>query len=137
MRTGADQAPGPRTAWGDSASEPLVYVKKWVRTRHAIFFRLSNHTVQVIRWLSMHHVISPNRSFTCETLVRAAYVSLTHPNSNKHARLDAHLAQIIFLDGTEVILTSEARVTDRTLSLARGHGTGSIRRSLSLPLSRW
>mmetsp|Transcript_11325 Transcript_11325/g.20935 ORF Transcript_11325/g.20935 Transcript_11325/m.20935 type:complete len:650 (+) Transcript_11325:489-2438(+) len=28
-------------------SEPLPFVKKWVRTRHAVFFRLSNRTVQV------------------------------------------------------------------------------------------
>ncbi len=26
----------------------LTYLKKWVRTRHAILFRLSNRTVQVI-----------------------------------------------------------------------------------------
>jgi polo-like kinase 1 len=28
--------------------EAMVFVKKWVRTRHAILFRLSNHTVQVM-----------------------------------------------------------------------------------------
>lgn len=33
-------------AWAEA--EPLVFVKKWVRTRHAILFRLSNHTVQVM-----------------------------------------------------------------------------------------
>jgi len=31
-----------------STSTGLVYVKKWLRTKHAIFFRLSNRTVQVI-----------------------------------------------------------------------------------------
>ncbi|GBG31172.1 Serine/threonine-protein kinase PLK1 [Hondaea fermentalgiana] len=31
----------------EDASVPLPFVKKWVRTRHAIFFRLSNRTVQV------------------------------------------------------------------------------------------
>ena len=39
------------TLYGDRTSElaarELVFVKKWVRTRHAIFFRLSNRTVQV------------------------------------------------------------------------------------------
>jgi polo-like kinase 1 len=30
-----------------SPSYDMVYVKKWVRTRHAILFRLSNHSVQV------------------------------------------------------------------------------------------
>ena len=71
----------PKAAWGESpdASEPLVFVKKWVRTRHAILFRMSNHTVQVM-----------------------------------------------FLDNTEVLLSSEARVVTfadkagarRTLGLA-------------------
>jgi len=28
--------------------DDLVYLKKWVRTRHAILFRLSNRTVQVV-----------------------------------------------------------------------------------------
>ena len=36
----------PRNVWGDN--DALVFVKKWVRTRHAILFRLSNHTVQVM-----------------------------------------------------------------------------------------
>jgi polo-like kinase 1 len=31
-----------------SSCAELVYVKKWLRTKHAIFFRLSNRTVQVI-----------------------------------------------------------------------------------------
>jgi polo-like kinase 1 len=30
-----------------SKSQPLVYVKKWMKTRHAIMFRLSNKIVQV------------------------------------------------------------------------------------------
>ena len=49
----------PRAAWGPEGHSdggagskgdeaPLVFVKKWVRTRHAILFRLSNHTVQVM-----------------------------------------------------------------------------------------
>jgi len=27
---------------------PLVYLKKWVRTKHAIVFRLSNHSIQIV-----------------------------------------------------------------------------------------
>ena len=38
-----EQPPPPPVALG----EALPCVKKWVRTRHAIFFRLSNRTVQV------------------------------------------------------------------------------------------
>ena len=29
------------------ANEPLVYVRKWLKTRHAIFFRLTDNTLQV------------------------------------------------------------------------------------------
>lgn len=32
----------------EDKGEDLVYLKKWVRTRHAILFRLSNRTVQVV-----------------------------------------------------------------------------------------
>lgn len=31
----------------DNPSNPLVYLKKWMKTRHAILFRLSNKIVQV------------------------------------------------------------------------------------------
>ena len=31
----------------NNSTEPMVYVKKWMKTRHAIMFRLSNKTVQV------------------------------------------------------------------------------------------
>lgn len=40
-------APRPRAA-ARVADEDLVFLKKWVRTRHAILFRLSNRTVQVV-----------------------------------------------------------------------------------------
>ena len=32
----------------DDESSPMIYLKKWVRTKHAILFRLSNGTVQVV-----------------------------------------------------------------------------------------
>ena len=32
---------------GEDSKAPLVYVKKWMKTRHAIMFRLSNKIVQV------------------------------------------------------------------------------------------
>lgn len=37
---------GKIVAEGDNLSEP-IYVKKWLRTRHATMFRLSNKVVQV------------------------------------------------------------------------------------------
>jgi len=29
-------------------NQPMVYIKKWVKTRHALLFRLSNKIVQVL-----------------------------------------------------------------------------------------
>jgi polo-like kinase 1 len=49
---------------GSSEGE-MVYVKKWLRTRHAILFRLSNRTVQVIFFDKTQVVLSSNaRSVT-------------------------------------------------------------------------
>ena len=44
------QSPPMPTSFPDEASSAadLVYVKKWMQTRHAILFRLSDHTVQVV-----------------------------------------------------------------------------------------
>ena len=36
-----------RPAVSDDPASDMVYLKKWVRTRHAILFHLSNRTVQV------------------------------------------------------------------------------------------
>jgi polo-like kinase 1 len=38
-----DEAGSPNGGKG----QPIVYVKKWMRTKHAIMFRLSNKIVQV------------------------------------------------------------------------------------------
>jgi polo-like kinase 1 len=37
----------PTPSEGGNKAEPLVYVKKWMKTKHAIMFRLSNKIVQV------------------------------------------------------------------------------------------
>lgn len=56
---------------GSAASErgatghPLVYLKKWVRTKHAIFFRLSDHTVQIVFYDHSEVLLTPDeRHFT-------------------------------------------------------------------------
>ena len=46
--TQASGAGTSKTGASAASSLPLPYVKKWVRTRHAILFRLSNQTVQVV-----------------------------------------------------------------------------------------
>jgi len=35
------------TETDDYKDRPLIYLKKWMKTRHAILFRLSNKIVQV------------------------------------------------------------------------------------------
>lgn len=43
----ADSKIEPRAEEERPAGAPLCYVKKWMKTRHAIMFRLSNKIVQV------------------------------------------------------------------------------------------
>ena len=45
-KTGENQAENQNQD-GDKKDKPFTYVKKWMRTRHAIMFRLSNKIVQV------------------------------------------------------------------------------------------
>lgn len=46
---GRDEAVPARGGGGQGAGgEPLTFLKKWLRTRNAILFRLSNRTVQVV-----------------------------------------------------------------------------------------
>ena len=66
-----------RSAWGEPGADGasgLVFVKKWVRTRHAILFRLSNHTVQVMFLDNTEVVLSAEaRVLTfCDKQVRVA-----------------------------------------------------------------
>lgn len=37
----------PKVAAARVSAQPLVYVRKWLKTRHAIFFRLTDNTLQV------------------------------------------------------------------------------------------
>lgn len=45
------------------AASDLVYVKKWVRTKHAILFSLSNRTVQVIFYDQTEILLTPDVAF--------------------------------------------------------------------------
>lgn len=44
-------------------SLPLIYVKKWVRTKHAILFRLSNQTVQIVFYDQTEVLLTPDMRF--------------------------------------------------------------------------
>jgi len=46
-----------------STSTNFVYVKKWVRTKHAILFRLSNQTVQVVFYDQSEILLTPDERY--------------------------------------------------------------------------
>ena len=41
----------------------MVYLKKWVRTKHAVFFRLSDHTVQVVFFDHTEVLLTPDERY--------------------------------------------------------------------------
>ena len=41
----------------------MIYVKKWLRTKHAILFRLSNQTVQIIFYDQTEVLLTPDTRF--------------------------------------------------------------------------
>eukprot|EP00540_Astrosyne_radiata_P017838 CAMPEP_0116848186 /NCGR_PEP_ID=MMETSP0418-20121206/14852_1 /TAXON_ID=1158023 /ORGANISM="Astrosyne radiata, Strain 13vi08-1A" /LENGTH=360 /DNA_ID=CAMNT_0004479719 /DNA_START=36 /DNA_END=1119 /DNA_ORIENTATION=+ len=42
---------------------PLTYLKKWVRTKHAILFRLSNQTVQIVFYDQTEVLLTPDERY--------------------------------------------------------------------------
>jgi polo-like kinase 1 len=60
-----------KTADGD-----LIYVKKWVQTKHAILFRLSDQTIQVVFYDQTEVLLTPDTRFVTyvdKSRVRATY----------------------------------------------------------------
>lgn len=49
--------PSPREM---SSGRQMVYLKKWVRTKHAIFFRLSDQTVQIVFYDHTEVILTPD-----------------------------------------------------------------------------
>lgn len=45
---------------GSSSRQPMIYLKKWVRTKNAIFFRLSDHTVQTVFFDHTEILLTPD-----------------------------------------------------------------------------
>ena len=43
-----------------SRTRQMVYLKKWVRTKHAIFFRLSDQTVQIVFYDHTEILLTPD-----------------------------------------------------------------------------
>ena len=42
---------------------PMTYLKKWVRTKHAILFRLSNQTIQIVFYDQTEVLLTPDQRF--------------------------------------------------------------------------
>lgn len=48
------------SAPANSDKRDMVYLKKWVRTKHAIFFRLSDNTVQIVFYDHTEILLTPD-----------------------------------------------------------------------------
>jgi polo-like kinase 1 len=58
-----DDGPGHECAAGLVNTTPMTYLKKWVRTKHAILFRLSNQTIQIIFYDQTEVLLTPDKRF--------------------------------------------------------------------------
>ena len=87
-------------AGGHDETAGGVYVRKWMRTRHSIIFRLSNNNFQVrlvcfvCVWLSLF--TDDTNTFACARRDRERE---THAYTQH-----THMAQVNFFDDTEVLL---------------------------------
>ena len=52
-----------RAGTGASSGGDMVFLKKWVRTKHAIFFRLSDQTVQIVFYDHTEVLLTPDERF--------------------------------------------------------------------------
>ena len=48
---------------GSNLDISFVYLKKWVRTKHAILFRLSDQTVQIVFYDQTEVLLTPDERF--------------------------------------------------------------------------
>lgn len=61
---------------GTDAPEDVVFVKKWIQTKHAILFRLSNQTVQVVFYDQTEVLLTPDTRYVTyvdKNRLRATY----------------------------------------------------------------
>jgi POLO box duplicated region len=55
-----EQFPSPPSSDSTQPGHKFVYLKKWMRTKHAILFRLSNQTVQVVFYDQTEVLLTPD-----------------------------------------------------------------------------
>jgi polo-like kinase 1 len=53
----------PHGSFAQSSEISFVYLKKWVRTKHAILFRLSDQTVQIVFYDQTEVLLTPDERF--------------------------------------------------------------------------
>jgi polo-like kinase 1 len=53
----------PHGSFTRSSEISFVYLKKWVRTKHAILFRLSDQTVQIVFYDQTEVLLTPDERF--------------------------------------------------------------------------
>lgn len=105
--------------------ENIVYVKKWMRTRHAIMFRLSNKIVQVN--FQDHTEIILSSESKVVTYVNKKGDRLTYPLSTAMESSNMEMAKR--LKYTKDILTHmlQNNASNRMASSASAGGTGDAR----------
>ena len=55
--------PRPTCDDDNGSNSNMTYLKKWVRTRHAVFFRLSNQTVQIVFYDHTEILLTPDERY--------------------------------------------------------------------------
>jgi len=79
QRKAIEAGDDPIAPWKGSAgtqATDLVYIKKWIQTKHAILFRLSNSTIQVVFYDQTEVLLTPDTRFVTyvdKNRVRATY----------------------------------------------------------------
>jgi polo-like kinase 1 len=59
-----------------SSGSEMIYLKKWVRTKHAIFFRLSDQTVQIVFYDHTEILLTPDErhiTYVDKSKLRSTY----------------------------------------------------------------
>lgn len=85
----------------DYSNRPLIYLKKWMKTRHAILFRLSNKIVQV------------NFTDKTEVILSSELKMLTYVNKKQER---SHYPLATALESTNQEMTKRLKYTKEILA---------------------
>ncbi len=129
--TGADNTDTKNNDGESKKTQSFVYVKKWMRTKHAIMFRLSNKIVQVC--FQDHTEIILSSESRVVTYVNKKMERLTYPLSNALESNNSEMTKR--LKYTKDILTHMLNLNQATSSGTGGATTSTQRntKSVSIP----